>query len=343
MGTVPMAERALVTGAAGFIGSHLVDRLLADGCRVVGVDNFDPFYSPEEKRRNLAWALEQSSFRLVEADCTDLGALELSLEREEFDVIVHLAAKAGVRPSIDDPLAYVNANVSGTQALLELARRRSTCRFVFGSSSSVYGGNTRVPFSEDDPVDCPISPYAATKRAAELLCHTYHELHGLSVVALRYFTVYGPRQRPDLAIRKFATRMLHHEAVTMYGDGSTERDYTWIDDIIHGTRAAIDRTRDAPGRFEIINLGGSRTTSLARLIELIAQAVGVKPEIARRGMQPGDMVRTHADIQKAQRMLGYNPMTPVEEGIPRFVAWLRNESQTGGKLQTRRSGPGSSV
>lgn len=319
------AERVLVTGAAGFIGSHLVERLLDRGCEVVGIDNFDPFYSPEEKRRNLAAALSHPAFRLVEADCAEPEGFEPALGDGGFDVVVHLAAKAGVRPSIGDPRAYVRANVVATQAILEFARRREIQRFVFGSTSSVYGDHPRVPFSEDDPIDRPISPYAATKRACELLAHTYHHLFGMGVLSLRFFTVYGPRQRPDLAIRKFATLMLRGEPVPMFGDGTTERDYTWIDDILQGVLAAVDRTRESPGEFEIINLGESRTTSLARLIELIAGALGVSARIESHPPQPGDVRRTFADVHKAQHLLGYSPSVPVEVGIPRFVDWLRRE------------------
>lgn len=329
-------ETVLVTGAAGFIGSHLVEWLLARGDRVVGVDNFDPFYSPAEKRDNLRASLEDPRFRFVEADCAELEDLEAALDAVvwddddvspapgefAFDVVVHLAAKAGVRPSILDPMAYARANLVATQAMLELARRRGIRRFVFGSSSSVYGNNRKVPFSEDDPVTRPISPYAATKRANELACHTYHHLFGMGILCLRFFTVYGPRQRPDLAIRKFATLMLRGEPIPMFGDGTTERDYTWVDDILQGVLAAIDRTAIHPGEFEIINLGESRTTELRRLIELVGEAAGVEPRIERLPLQPGDVLRTCADIERARRLLGYRPSTAVEEGIPRFVTWL---------------------
>lgn len=322
-----MRDRVLLTGAAGFIGSHLAERLLADGHRVVGVDNFDPFYDPAEKRDNLASALRHPGFRLVEEDCAELPSLEAALGEEGFDVVIHLAAKAGVRPSIADPMAYGRANLIATQALLELARRRGVRRFVFGSSSSVYGNSEKVPFSEDDPVDRPISPYAATKRAGELQCHTYHHLHGLGVIALRFFTVYGPRQRPDLAIRKFSTLMLRGEEIPMFGDGTTERDYTWIDDIVDGVVAAVERTREHPGEFEIINLGESRTTELRRLIELLADSLGVEPRVRRLPMQPGDVLRTFADVTKARELLGYRPSVPVEEGIPRFARWFLDHAR----------------
>jgi len=319
----PSGRTVLVTGAAGFIGSHLVERLLARGDAVVGIDNFDPFYSPAEKRANLAAALANPRFTLIEADCAELETVEAALAGRDIDVLVHLAAKAGVRPSLEQPMAYARANVMATQAMLELARRRGIRRFIFGSSSSVYGNNEKVPFAEDDPVERPISPYAATKRAGELLCHTYHHLYGMGVIALRFFTVYGPRQRPDLAIRRFATLMLRSEPITMFGDGTTERDYTWIDDILQGVIAAIDRTAERPGEYHIINLGESRTTSLARLIELIAASLDVRPIIEQRPMQPGDVRRTYADVSRARALLGYAPTTPVETGIPRFAEWLR--------------------
>lgn len=314
----------LVTGAAGFIGSHVVERLLARGDRVVGLDNFDPFYSPEEKRENLASALLSPRFRLIEADCAELDEVERALEGETFDVVVHLAAKAGVRPSIEDPVGYARANLTGTQAMLELARRRGIKRFVFASSSSVYGNNEKVPFAEDDPVEHPISPYAATKRAGELLCHTYHHLHGISMISLRFFTVYGPRQRPDLAIRKFATLMLEGRPIPFFGDGTTERDYTWIDDIVDGVVAAIDRTGTvAEPEYQIVNLGESRTTSLSRLVSLLGDALGVEPVLERLPLQPGDVRRTYADVTRARELLGYDPSTPVEVGIPRFVEWMK--------------------
>jgi UDP-glucuronate 4-epimerase len=319
-----MAERVLVTGAAGFIGSALVERLLLRGDRVIGLDNFDPFYPRAHKERNLATARAHPGFRLVEADCADLATVRQRLAGEEFDLVVHLAAKAGVRPSLRQPLSYVSANVAGTQAILELARERGIERFVFASSSSVYGNSPRVPFSEDDRVDAPISPYAATKVAGELLARTYNHLYGLAVVALRFFTVYGPRQRPDLAIRKFATLMLRDEPIPVFGDGGTRRDYTWIDDILRGVVAAMDYTSTARGAYEIVNLGGNRTTTLKRLIDLVADALGVTPRIERRPPQPGDVERTCADIAKAHRLLGYAPTVTPEEGIPRFVSWLRS-------------------
>ena len=317
-------ERVLVTGAAGFIGSHLVEKLLAGGHHVTGADNFDPFYAEADKRANLAKARGNPAFRLIECDCVDIQAVEHALDGSDVDVIVHLAAKAGVRPSIQDPIGYARANVVGTQSMLELARRRGVRRFVFGSSSSVYGNADTVPFSEDDTAMHPVSPYAATKRAGELLCIAAHDLHGMSIHALRFFTVYGPRQRPDLAIRKFTELMLRDAPIPMFGDGSTERDYTWVDDIIDGVMASIERTRTAPAEYEAINLGESRTTTLARLIELIGAAAGKTPRIEQHPPQAGDVVRTFADVSKARRLLGYRPSTVVEIGIPRFVEWYQS-------------------
>jgi UDP-glucuronate 4-epimerase len=315
-------ERILVTGAAGFIGSHLTERLLADGHAVVGLDNFDPFYPEHFKRSNLVSAQDNPRFQLIEGDCTSRADVDRAFAGG-VDAVVHLAAKAGVRPSIEDPVGYTHANIVATQVVLEAARQHGVNRFVFGSSSSVYGNNEKVPFAEGDTVDRPISPYAATKRAGELICHTYHHLFGMGVLALRFFTVYGPRQRPDLAIRKFATLLSRGEVIPFFGDGSTERDYTWIDDILQGITASIDRSRTHPREFEIINLGESRTTSLTRLVELIAESLGVEPRLQRLPMQPGDVNRTFADVSKARRLLDYNPTTPVEEGIPRFIEWFK--------------------
>lgn len=314
----------LLTGAAGFIGSHVAERLIARGDRVIGIDSFDPFYPRPFKESNLEALRPSDRFRLVEADCGSLEQVDLALGDESPATIIHLAAKAGVRPSIEKPLDYAHANVVATQAMLELARRRGIRRFIFGSSSSVYGNNEKVPFAENDAVERPISPYAATKRANELMCHTYAHLFGMSTICLRFFTVYGPRQRPDLAIRKFTKLMLEGRRVPMFGDGTTERDYTWIDDIVQGVVAAVDWSADAgAGAYEIVNLGESRTTSLARLIDLIGDALGIQPEIERLPLQPGDVRRTFADVSRARSLLGYDPSTPVEVGIPRFVEWAR--------------------
>ncbi|HYY93774.1 MAG TPA: GDP-mannose 4,6-dehydratase [Pyrinomonadaceae bacterium] len=313
----------LVTGGAGFIGSHLVEHLLGEGLwRVHVVDDFNDFYDPAVKRRNVAPHLSREDFRLTEADIRDRDALEGVFDESAFDCIVHLAARAGVRPSLVEPLLYAETNIRGTLNLLELARAHGVRQFVFGSSSSVYGENEKVPFSEDDPVGRPISPYAATKAAGELLCHTYSHLWGLRSVCLRFFTVYGARQRPDLAIHKFARLISEGRPLPVFGDGTTRRDYTFIDDIIAGVRAAIDYEASA---FEVINLGESRTVSLSELIALLERELGREALIEGRPTQPGDVPQTFADISKARRLLGYDPQTPIEEGIRRFVEWFRHE------------------
>ena len=253
--------KIVITGAAGFIGSHLTERLLADGCTVVGVDSFDRFYDPAVKRRNIAGPLSNPHFQLVEADIRDASAMEEAIG-DDTDVIVHLAARAGVRPSIAEPGLYADVNINGTVGLLEIARQRNIPRFIFASSSSVYGNNEKVPFSEEDNVDFPISPYAATKKAGELICHTYHHLYGTAITCLRFFTVYGPRQRPDLAIHKFARLIEAGTPIPVYGDGTMMRDFTYIDDIIAGVVAAIDRCTD----YEIYNLGESQPISVKDLI-----------------------------------------------------------------------------
>jgi len=316
-------REALITGGAGFIGSHLADRLLADGWRVTVVDNFDPFYDPAVKRANVAPHLGNPHYRLVEADIRDAAALDTLLGAWPADpvgaVIVHLAAKAGVRPSIADPVAYGQVNVGGTQNLLELARARGVAQFVFGSSSSVYGVNPRVPWREDDAGLLPISPYAATKVAGELLGHVYSHLHGVRFVALRFFTVYGPRQRPDLAIHKFARLMRAGRPVPLFGDGSTSRDYTYVDDIVAGVRAAMD-WRDGP--YAVINLGNSHTVTLAELVAALESALGAKAQIERLPEQPGDVPRTWADVSQAAVLLNWLPTTPFTDGLCNFVEWL---------------------
>lgn len=316
-------RRILVTGGAGFIGSHLVERLLSEGVwQVTVVDDFNDFYSPAMKRENTREHLKSDAYSLVEADIRDPKALGRVFEEAAFDCIVHLAARAGVRPSLLEPELYAETNINGTLNLLELARRHNTKQFVFGSSSSVYGANARVPFSEEDPVRSPISPYAATKAAGELLCHTYSHLYGIRVIALRFFTVYGARQRPDLAIHKFARLIDEGKPIPVFGDGTTRRDYTFIDDIIAGVRAAIDyRASD----YEAINLGESRTVELGELIELLEKALGRSALIDRQPAQPGDVPQTYADITKARRLLGYDPRTQIEEGIERFIEWYRRD------------------
>ena len=315
----------LITGGAGFIGSHLVDRLMSEGdWRVTVVDDFNDFYDPAIKRANIEAHLNDPRFKLFEADIRDFYSLHEVFNEHKFDCIVHLAARAGVRPSLTEPRLYVETNINGTMNLLELARARNIKQFVFGSSSSVYGENKKVPFGEDDPIFNPISPYAATKAAGELICHTYAHLHDLRIVCLRFFTVYGARQRPDLAIHKFAKLISAGKTIPVFGDGTTRRDYTFVDDIIQGVRAAIDYDQS---KYEVINLGESRTVELRELISLIENALGQRAEIDRQPMQRGDVPQTFADISKARRLLNYNPQTQIEDGIGKFVEWFRNSSR----------------
>ena len=315
-------KNILVTGGAGFIGSHLVERLLAEGgWHIAVVDDFNDFYSPTIKRENIEPFQRHKSFHLYEADIRDQAALTRIFAEQKFDCIVHLAARAGVRPSLAQPKLYTETNINGTVNLLELAREHRVPQFVFGSSSSVYGNNAKVPFSEDDPIRNPISPYAATKAASELLCHTYTHLHGIRCVCLRFFTVYGARQRPDLAIHKFAHLISRQQPIPVFGDGTTKRDYTYIDDIIAGVRAAIDYDQT---NYEVINLGESRTVELRELISLLEQELDMPAKIDRQPLQPGDVQQTFADISKARRLLNYNPQTQIEHGIKKFVEWFRS-------------------
>src|SRR3989440_531529 len=311
----------LITGGAGFIGSHLVDRLMSEGdWRITVVDDFNDFYDPAIKRANIASHLADPNFNSIEADIRDYEALKSIFRESSFDCVVHLAARAGVRPSLKEPLLYVETNINGTMNLLELARENDMRQFVFGSSSSVYGENKKVPFSEDDPIFNPISPYAATKAAGELICHTFSHLYGMRIVCLRFFTVYGARQRPDLAIHKFAKLITEGKAIPVFGDGTTRRDYTYIDDIIAGVRAAIDYNQT---NYEVINLGESRTVELRELISLLENALGKRAEIDSQPLQPGDVPQTFADITKARRLLSYDPRTQIEEGIKKFVEWFQ--------------------
>ncbi len=315
-------RQILVTGGAGFIGSHLVDRLLDEGnWHVTVVDDLNDFYSPDIKRANIAGHLESPSYRLVEADIRDQAALAALFAETKFDVIVHLAARAGVRPSLSEPKLYAETNINGTLNLLELAREHGIKQFVFGSSSSVYGINTKVPFAENDPIFQPISPYAATKAAGELICHTYSHLYDIRCICLRFFTVYGARQRPDLAIHKFSRLISEGKPIPVFGDGTMRRDYTYIDDIIQGVRAAIDYDRS---NYEIFNLGESETTELSELISLLECSLDMRAIIDRQPMQPGDVPTTYADISKSRDLLGYNPTTKIADGIPKFVEWFRS-------------------
>jgi len=310
--------KALVTGAAGFIGSHLCERILAEGWAVVGVDNFDDFYDPQIKRRNIEGCLKNRNFQLIEADIRDFAAMDAAVS-DGVEIIVHLAARAGVRPSIAQPMLYADVNVNGTTVLLEAAKKHNVTKFIFGSSSSVYGNNKKLPFSESDSVDFPISPYAATKKAGELICHTYHHLYEIDVTCLRYFTVYGPRQRPDLAIHKFAKLIEQRKPIPVYGDGTAMRDFTYIDDIIDGTVLAMEKCAG----FSIYNLGHSHPITVNDLIAEIEKALGKKAVKKYLPPQPGDVERTYADVTKAAKDLGYNPSTTIQTGLAKFVAWLR--------------------
>ena len=313
--------RVLVTGAAGFIGSHLVEALAVRGDEVVGIDNFDPFYARASKERNLREIGEQPGFRFHELDMLDVDALAPHLTRDT--VLVHLAAKAGVRPSIADPVGYARVNVAGTAAVMEAARRAGLSRVVFGSSSSVYGDATPIPFREDATAMTPVSPYAATKRAGELLLEALAPLHGFRAASLRFFTVYGARQRPDLAIHSFARRLVQGQALTLYGDGSQARDYTYFTDIVQGVLAAVDWTAAAPVGVDIFNVGGARAVPLKTLVGTLGRAMGIEPRVEWAPMPPGDVQRTCADLEKSRRVLGYDPRVQLEEGIAHFVTWFR--------------------
>jgi UDP-glucuronate 4-epimerase len=314
----------LLTGGAGFIGSHLVDSLLSDRHAVTVVDNFDAFYDRAVKERNVARHREYESWRLAEVDVRDAQALDRHLDGN-YDAIVHLAAKAGVRPSIDDPRGYYETNVTGTQNMLEFARHRGVRQFVFASSSSVYGVNPRVPWSEDDHVLQPISPYASTKVSGELLGHVYSHLYGIRFIALRFFTVYGPRQRPDLAIHKFARLISEGRPVPVFGDGSTRRDYTYIGDIVAGLRGAMAYDGS---QYEVVNLGNNQTISLSEMIAGLEQALGVTARKQVLPEQPGDVPQTWASVDKAKRLFGYVAKTPYAAGARGFVEWFRGSRQS---------------
>ena len=311
-------KRVLVTGGAGFIGSHLVRALLDRGDEVSVVDNFDPFYPERLKRGSL-----DARARLFEKDIRDQEAMHQAFAAARPEVVVHLAALAGVRPSLERPEAYLDVNARGTACVLEAARKAATRRFVLGSSSSVYGAHAQPPFRETARVDAPQSPYAASKVAAEVLARTFHNLYGLEIAALRFFTVYGPRQRPDLAIHKFSRRMLAGQPLPFFGDGSTRRDYTWVDDIVAGVVAACD----VPLQWEVLNLGGAQTTSLAELVGLLEAALGVRAVLDRQPFQPGDMPLTSADVTRSGEVLGYAPRTAIRDGIRKFAEWVRGEGR----------------
>ena len=314
----------LITGAAGFIGSHLAEALLKRGDTVIGLDNFNTYYNPAVKRHNISTLLKNDSFHLVESDICDEAVLRNTFETYTPEVVVHLAARAGVRPSLEDPNLYHRVNVIGGQHILDACRNYKPSHLVFASSSSVYGGSTEVPFAETNPVMRPISPYAATKRMNELQAHVYSHLYGVNVTMLRFFTVYGPRQRPDMAIHKFTRLILEGKTIPMFGDGTTRRDYTYIDDITHGLVQCVDR----PFQYEIFNLGESHTTRLSELIALIEKHTGCKATIEHQPIQPGDVEITYANIDHARKLLDYNPKFTMDEGIKRFVAWYRTQGES---------------
>lgn len=315
----------LITGGAGFIGSHLADNLLKEGNKIVVIDNFCDFYNPKLKEENVKDNLNNSNYKLYRIDIRDKDNLEKVFIENKIDCVIHLAAMAGVRPSIENPTLYQEVNCLGTQNILECMKKYKVNKLVMASSSSVYGNCKEVPFKESFVVDYAISPYAATKKANEVMTHVYHALDNMNVIMLRFFTVFGPRQRPDLAINKFTRLMLNNEEIPMFGDGSTSRDYTYVEDIVDGIKRSIHYVEKNDNVYEIINLGNSNPVSLKDMINIIGEVLGKKPKIKELPMQPGDVERTYADITKAKRILGYNPKTTFKEGIEKFVEWYKKE------------------
>lgn len=314
-------KKILVTGCAGFIGSSLVDFLLTEGYNIIGIDNFDPFYPKEIKQRNLNNALKYSSFAFYEMDiCKGLSSIT-----EEIDLVIHIAAKAGVRPSIENPLDYIETNIYGTQQVLNLMKDRNIKKLIFASSSSVYGNNKKTPFAESDPVDNPISPYASTKKSAELLTHTYHYLYDIDVINLRFFTVYGPRQRNDLAIHKFVKAIINGDSIQLYGKGNTARDYTYITDIIEGIYKAMQFVINHSNVYLTLNLGNSTPVKLIDLVDIISQKLGTPHSVEYMPMQPGDVDITYADISKAKEIINYHPHVSLESGISNFIEWYQQQ------------------
>lgn len=320
-----MNRTYLVTGGAGFIGSSLADFLLKEDYKVVVIDNFCDFYDPSIKRNNVKDNLDNPNYKLYEIDLRCKSDVEKVFRENKIDVVIHLAAMAGVRPSIENPILYQEVNCIGTQNLLEVMKEYGVKNLVMASSSSVYGNNKKVPFKETDIVDYAISPYAATKKSNEVMTHVYHKLFNMNVIMLRFFTVYGPRQRPDLAINKFTRLMLNDEEVTMFGDGTTSRDYTYIDDIVSGIYSSINYVLNNKDVYEIVNLGNSSPVSLKEMINTIAEVLDKEPKIKEMPMQQGDVNITYADISKAKEMLNYDPKTPFKEGIEKFVKWYKEK------------------
>jgi len=326
-----LSNTFLVTGGAGFIGSSLCDFLLKRNNKIIIIDNFNDFYNPKIKRNNITEVknlmklsgITDDNLIIEEGDIRDITFLTKVFTSYKIEVVIHLAAMAGVRPSIIAPLLYNEVNIRGTLNLLDLCAKFDINKFIFASSSSVYGNNIKLPFTEDDPVDFPISPYAATKRSGELICHVYSHLYGINIACLRFFTVYGPRQRPDLAVYKFTKLMLEEKEISIFGDGTTERDYTYIDDIIQGINEAIAWANTGTYKYEIFNLGRSDTITLKYMVERLEDVIGVKAKVKYLPMQPGDVTITFADISKSIKILGYNPLTKFDEGISKFVKWYK--------------------
>ncbi|CDD26725.1 nAD-dependent epimerase/dehydratase [Clostridium sp. CAG:452] len=313
----------LITGGAGFIGSSLSERLIKEGNRVVAIDNFCDFYNHTIKENNVKELIKNSNFKLYRNDIRDRESVKKIFEENNIDIVMHLAAMAGVRPSIENPVLYQEVNCMGTQNILEEMKAHNVKNLVMASSSSVYGNCKEVPFKENMIVDFAISPYAATKKANEVMTHVYHKLFDMNVIMLRFFTVYGPKQRPDLAINKFTRLMLEDKEIPMFGDGTTSRDYTYIDDIVDGIIRSCNYVENNNDVYEILNLGNSSPVSLKEMINTIGQAIGVEPKIKQLPMQPGDVDRTFADISKAKKLIGYNPKTSFKEGIENFVEWYK--------------------
>ena len=315
----------VVTGGAGFIGSHLCEKLISLGSKIICIDDFDNFYNPAIKENNISEVTGSNHFKLYRSDITNPTQMEKIFSENSIDMVIHLAARAGVRPSIQNPLLYERVNILGTMNLLECCKKYNVTKFIFASSSSVYGGNKKLPFSEEDNVDHPISPYAATKKAGELICYTYYDLYKISIYCFRFFTVYGPRQRPEMAIHKFTRQILKGEDIEIYGDGSSSRDYTYIDDVISGILSSLEQI----GGFEVINLGNSNTVKLIDLIRLIEITTGEKGNLKFTKSQPGDVFITYADIRKARKMLKYLPKTNIKEGLVKFVNWYKEKRKEG--------------
>lgn len=317
----------LITGGAGFIGSHLCERMLEEGYRVICLDNLDNYYDPKVKLNNIREIKKDKNFTFIKKDICDSKAVGKIFRSNRLDIVVHLAAKAGVRPSIQNPSDYVEVNIKGTLNLLEACRKYNVKKFVFASSSSVYGSTKRNLFSEDDSVNSPVSPYGATKKSGEVLCYTYHHLYGLNIVCLRFFTVYGPRQRPDLAIHKFIRLAFQKKVIPMFGDGSSKRDYTYIDDVLKGITNTIKfMNKSKKPIFEIINLGRGKPILLKELISLIEKETGLNIQVKRMAWQLGDMARTMADVRKAKKMLSYKPTTNFRLGLNKFVEWYKEKN-----------------